>query len=91
MTSRIFRFPMRNVAAIFVTPAHEGGWLVAARDHGWLHGDLRAAFRDARWLSRNLDFQISNCNDGRQKMTEYDNSNRGALFKDEHKAKPEDQ
>ena len=34
--------------------ANEGGWLVLAGDHGWLHGDPGAAFEDARWLSENL-------------------------------------
>jgi hypothetical protein len=85
----IIRFPMRNAAAIFVMEA-EDGWYVLARQYGWLHGDRRAALHDAKWLSRNLGLQIRNCNDERQKMPQYDNTNSGALFKDERKAKPED-
>ena len=58
MTARIIRFPARNAAAIFVTPAREGGWIVIAREHGWLHGDARSAFANARWLSENLALPI---------------------------------
>jgi hypothetical protein len=49
MTAIIVQFP-----GVFVRKANEGGWLVLARDHGWLHGDRQSAIRDARWLSRNL-------------------------------------
>ena len=38
--------------------ANEGGWLVLAGDHGWLHGDLHEAFEDAQWLSENLGLPI---------------------------------
>jgi hypothetical protein len=31
---------------------------VLAGDHGWLHGDHRAAHADAEWLSRNLGLPI---------------------------------
>jgi hypothetical protein len=56
--SNIIRFPARNAAAIFVSEAAEGGWLVLARDHGWLHGDRRSALADAQWLARNLGLSI---------------------------------
>ena len=54
----IIRFPSRNAAAIFVREATEGGWLVLAKGHGWLHGDAEAAFIDARWLSENLSLPV---------------------------------
>ena len=58
MSADIIRFPARRSAAIFVHEAAEGGWLVLARGHGWLHGDAHAAFADAQWLSRNLGLPI---------------------------------
>ncbi len=45
MSAHIIRFPARNAAAIFISEAAGGGWLVLARDHGWLHGDRRSAIR----------------------------------------------
>jgi hypothetical protein len=56
--SNIIRFPARNAAVIFVREAAEGGWVVLARDHGWLHGDRRSALADAQWLARNLGLSI---------------------------------
>jgi hypothetical protein len=58
MTAHILRFPARNAAAIFISKAVEGGWLVLARDHGWLHGDRRAALADAHWLAWNLGLPV---------------------------------
>jgi len=43
--SRVIPFPVQPV---LVTPALEGGWLVLAGDHGWLHGDKASAPADAR-------------------------------------------
>ena len=54
----IIRFPARNAAAIFVAKAAEGGWLVLARGHGWLHGDVQSALTDAAWLSENLALPV---------------------------------
>jgi hypothetical protein len=42
----ILRFPPRRLAAVFLLET-EDGWLVLAREHGWLHGDHAAALRDA--------------------------------------------
>jgi hypothetical protein len=56
--SKIVRFPSRKTAAIFVTEAPEGGWLVLARGHGWLHGSRLSAMLDAFWLARNYGFPI---------------------------------
>ena len=59
MSANVIRFPARNAAAIFVTPAPEGGWIVSApRGHGWLHGDRASAVEDARWLAENLGLPI---------------------------------
>jgi hypothetical protein len=52
--SNVVRFPTRNAAAIFIAKVVDGEWLVLARDHGWLHGDRRAALADAHWLRWNL-------------------------------------
>jgi hypothetical protein len=54
----IIRFPARNAAAIFVAKAAEGGWLVLARGHGWLHSDVQSALADAQWLSENLSLPL---------------------------------
>jgi hypothetical protein len=58
MTAHVIRFPARRAAAIFVVEAREGGWLVLAREHGWLHGSLCGALRDAYWLSRNIGLPV---------------------------------
>jgi hypothetical protein len=55
--STIVRFPARHSKAIFILPGPDG-WLVLARDHGWLHGTLDGARADARWLARNLGLPI---------------------------------
>jgi hypothetical protein len=34
------------------------GWLVLARDHGWLHGSRSDALEDAAWLASNPGFPI---------------------------------
>ena len=57
MTARIIRFP-GTATVIFVMPARDGGWLVQAYGHGWICGDLRSAFAEARWLARNLGLPI---------------------------------
>jgi hypothetical protein len=54
MTARVTRFPAREAAAIWVSEAREGGILVQAIEHCWLHGNSSAAFDDAAWLSENL-------------------------------------
>jgi hypothetical protein len=51
--ARVVRFPTRRCAAVWILE-HDGGWLVLARDHGWIHGDRRSALADAQWLARNL-------------------------------------
>jgi hypothetical protein len=58
MSANVVRFPARSVAAIFVMAAEDGWLVLAPRGHGWLHGDLRAALRDARWLSWNLGLPV---------------------------------
>ena len=58
MTAPVIRFPARRSAAVWLPQAHEDGWLVLARDHGWLHGSYSDALEDARWLARNLGFPI---------------------------------
>jgi hypothetical protein len=58
VTARILRFPARNAAAIIISEAAEGGWLVLARDHGWLPGDRHSALADAQWLAWNLGLPV---------------------------------
>jgi hypothetical protein len=58
VSAQIIRFPVRNAAAIFISEAAEGCWLVLARDHGWLHGDRRSAIVDAQWLAWKLGLPV---------------------------------
>jgi hypothetical protein len=60
MTGAILRFPLRRAGAAVLVCQERGGagWLVLARDHGWLHGDRRAALMDAHWLGWNLGLPI---------------------------------
>jgi hypothetical protein len=54
----VIRFPPRQIAAVWLLQATEGGWLVLARDHGWLHGDRRSTLVDAQWLAWNLGLPV---------------------------------
>jgi hypothetical protein len=45
-------------AAVWMLQAREGGWLVLARGHGWLHDDRRSALADAQWLSNNFGLPV---------------------------------
>jgi hypothetical protein len=55
----VVRFPPRTAGAIFICEERDGdGWLVLARDHGWLHGSRSDALEDAAWLASNLGFPI---------------------------------
>jgi hypothetical protein len=59
MTGAILRFSLRRTAAVLVCRERDGaGWLVCARDHGWMHGDRRSALTDAHWLAWNLGLPI---------------------------------
>jgi hypothetical protein len=58
MTATIIRFPPRHAAVVWLLQAHQGGWLVLARGHGWLHGSRLDALADARWLAHNLGYPI---------------------------------
>jgi hypothetical protein len=54
----LLKLPPRRAAAIFVVETSAGGWLVIAREHGWLHGDAVSAFQDAEWLSQNFNLPV---------------------------------
>jgi hypothetical protein len=58
MTARVIRFLGRHAAVVWLLQATEGGWLVLARGHGWLHGSRDEALRDADWLARNFGFAV---------------------------------
>jgi hypothetical protein len=59
MSAAVIRFPPRRASAIFVCEERDGdGWLVLARDHGWLQGDRLAALADAHWLAWNLGLLV---------------------------------
>ena len=57
MTAQLLEFPRRRAMAIRLHRA-DGGWLVVARQYGWLHGDLASARADAAWLSDNLKMPV---------------------------------
>ena len=54
----LLEFPRRRVAVIRLQ-RDDDGWLVVARQHGWLHSDLASARADAAWLSYNLDLPVA--------------------------------
>jgi hypothetical protein len=56
-TGDVLRFPPRASHAIWIVREREG-WLVLAREHGWLHGTREHALDTARWLSKNLGLPI---------------------------------
>lgn len=58
MSAQIERLPPRRAAVIWLLRETSGGWLVLAREHGWLHGEYDDALDDARWLARNLGLPI---------------------------------
>jgi hypothetical protein len=58
MTSAVVRLPPRRAAVVWLPQASDGGWLVLARGHGWLHGSHSDALANAHWLAGNLGFPI---------------------------------
>jgi hypothetical protein len=54
----IIQFPPRRRTAILMICADDGGWLILAGAHAWLHGDYAAALADARCLAQNLALPI---------------------------------
>jgi hypothetical protein len=58
MTAVVVRFPPRHLAAVWILPLAESGWLVLHGSCGWLHGDYDDAIADAQWLARNSGLQI---------------------------------
>jgi hypothetical protein len=47
MSAQIIPFPQRGPFVVSVE-AGEDGWLVLCKSHGWLHGNFREAFLDAK-------------------------------------------
>jgi hypothetical protein len=48
----ILPFPPRGPFAVRVEREQDSeGWLVIARNHGWVHGDRRAALDDAKKIA----------------------------------------
>jgi hypothetical protein len=56
-SQKVFRFPARRAAVVWVLE-DDDGWLVLAREHGWLHGSHSDAVENAWWLAGNLGFPI---------------------------------
>ncbi len=55
--AQIIRFPARRAMCVWLLE-DDGGWLVLAHGHGWLHGCFQDALADARWLARNFGLAI---------------------------------
>jgi hypothetical protein len=53
VTATVVRFPPRRLAAVWILPLAESGWLVLLGSQGWLHGGYDDAIADAAWLGRN--------------------------------------
>jgi hypothetical protein len=58
MSATILVFPQRGPWRIEVRREADG-WLVLARSHGWVHGSLEAARKDARWLAANAGVAVA--------------------------------
>lgn len=58
MTAAVVRFPPRRLAAVWILPLAESGWLVLHGAHGWIHGDYGDACADAQWLARNCGLPV---------------------------------
>ena len=88
MTAVILPFPAYHVRIAREHPA----WLVICRDHGWLHGSHADAAANTGWLANNHGVPIIDrsadgpqdigCKQRRRKMP-FDDTNRGALFREE--------
>jgi hypothetical protein len=48
---------MRRAACVWLLLDCDG-WLVLARDHGWIHDDYYSALADAQWMARNLGLPV---------------------------------
>ena len=58
MSARIIPFPPRTPFAVCIE--REGpAWLVTCRNHGWLHGDCRAAIAEASALARGFGVVVN--------------------------------
>jgi hypothetical protein len=59
MTAAVVRFPLRRARSILIVRERDGGgWLVLQNEHGWLHGDRRAAIAEAQWLANNFGVPV---------------------------------
>jgi hypothetical protein len=58
MNASVIRFPPHHLAAVWILPLAESGWLVLLGAHGWLHGSRADALEDARWLAANVKLPI---------------------------------
>jgi hypothetical protein len=56
-SGRLVRFPARRSSCVWLFP-EDGAWTVLVGSHGWLHGDICAAFKDAQWLSQNFGLPV---------------------------------
>jgi hypothetical protein len=56
-SGQVIRFPARRGSCIWVK-REKDAWLVIARDHGWLHGDIHDAHANAQWLAQNLGLPV---------------------------------
>jgi hypothetical protein len=60
MSAVVVPFPQRGPWRVEVRRETDGsGWLVLARSHGWVHGSLEAARKDARWLAANAGVAVA--------------------------------
>lgn len=55
--NNIIPFPPRGPFAVRIEREAEA-WLVLCRDHGWLHGDYRAAIAEAYVIARGFGVAV---------------------------------
>jgi hypothetical protein len=54
----LVRLPPRRLAAVFLFETGDGWLVLAPRGHGWLHGSLEDAMREAKWLAQNWSVPV---------------------------------
>jgi hypothetical protein len=98
MTAAILQFPQVGPFAVEIERDGQA-WVVTCCDHGWLHGSDTDALEDARVIARGFAVAVrrlgvvmrnltAKTNGGR--TMDFDNTDRGVLFRDTRKQKDED-
>ena len=56
--SNVIAFPPMGPFHVHIERQDAGGWLVICRQHGWLYGSFRQAFRSAKKIARGFGVAV---------------------------------